>query len=209
LNRPTWRTVVPSIQNPHHSRHTKPPITSTGPWMRVSGKFSKVGTSYAIPSVRTAPVEAYLIQSLTLGWATGVTRTSRSDTVICFLPTNGSSWGNSLRIARRKTVVLNPSDGVFVNSPLSATQLLLPVVPDAFTEQTLRVNGFLAEAEEISAIRKRKAWSAYVVDLLHNLQRAMRKYMTTRKLRFLLYPEALTDRDRRAIQKKDSGVVWL
>ena len=77
------------------------------------------------------------------------------------------------------------------------------------TEQVLRDAGFLAEADSISAIRKRTVWSQYVVALFQNIQQSMRKHMTTEKLRFLLYPKGLAEKDRRAIKKDDAGVVWL
>jgi DNA repair photolyase len=77
------------------------------------------------------------------------------------------------------------------------------------TEEVLREHGFLAEAEAILAIRKRKVWSAYVVALLQNLQKAMGKHMATEKLRFLLYPSGLSEPDRRTIRRDDAGVVWL
>ena len=77
------------------------------------------------------------------------------------------------------------------------------------TEDVLRQSGFVSEAEAISAIRKRKVWSAYVVNLVQNVQRAMRDHMATEKLRFLLYPSGLAEQDKRAIQRDDTGVVWL
>lgn len=77
------------------------------------------------------------------------------------------------------------------------------------TEQVLRDAGFLAEADAISAIRKRTVWSQYVVALVQNIQEAMRAHMTTDKLRFLLYPKGLAEKDRRVIEKDDAGVVWL
>ncbi|NLS97675.1 MAG: radical SAM protein [Planctomycetaceae bacterium] len=77
------------------------------------------------------------------------------------------------------------------------------------TEQVLRDAGFLAEADSISAIRKRTVWSQYVVALFQSIQQSMRTHMTTEKLRFLLYPSGLADKDRRAIKKDDAGVVWL
>ena len=77
------------------------------------------------------------------------------------------------------------------------------------TEQVIREAGFLAEADSISAIRKRTVWSQYVVALFQNIQQSMRKHMTTEKLRFLLYPDALAEKDRRSIKKDDAGVVWL
>ena len=53
------------------------------------------------------------------------------------------------------------------------------------------------------------SWSPYVVDLIKNLQRAMRKHMSTRKLRFLLYPSGLLDEDLARIEKDNAGVIWL
>ena len=77
------------------------------------------------------------------------------------------------------------------------------------TEKVLRATGFESEAKAISQIRKRAAWSAYVVALLHNLQTAMRKHMTENKLRFLLYPSGLAGRDCQEIKNHDAGVIWL
>jgi hypothetical protein len=77
------------------------------------------------------------------------------------------------------------------------------------TEQVLRDNSFLAEAEAVSAIRKRKAWSCYATSLTKNIQRAVRKYMTTKALRILFYPSGLTEQDRHVVQQDDAGVVWL
>lgn len=77
------------------------------------------------------------------------------------------------------------------------------------TEQVLRENGFLAEAEAVTAIRKRTAWSSYATNLVQNVQAAMRKYMTTEALRILFYPSGLTEQDRRTIQQGEAGVVWL
>ena len=77
------------------------------------------------------------------------------------------------------------------------------------TEQVLRENGFTVEAEAVSVIRKRTAWSSYAVNLVQNVQKAMRRHMTTGALRFLFYPSGLTDQDRQSVQKDDEGVVWL
>ena len=77
------------------------------------------------------------------------------------------------------------------------------------TEAALRENGFDAEAEAISLVRRKIHWSPYVADLIKNLQVAMRKHMTTRKLRFLLYPKGLLDEDLAKIEKNKAGVIWL
>ena len=77
------------------------------------------------------------------------------------------------------------------------------------TEETLRANGFEAEADAVLQIRKRKNWSPYVVTLIRNIQDAMQRHMTTKKLRFLLYPKKLVAEDQARIRKADAGVVWL
>jgi DNA repair photolyase len=77
------------------------------------------------------------------------------------------------------------------------------------TQQVFRDHGFPAEAEAISAIRKRPVWSQYVVNLVQNIQQAMRTHMNTGKLRFLLYPKGLAENDCQTIKKHDAGVVWL
>ena len=77
------------------------------------------------------------------------------------------------------------------------------------TEDVLRENGFVAEAGAISAIRKRNAWSGYCAALVQNIQKAMRKHMNTKKLRFLLYPSGLAQQDCKMIKRNDAGVVWL
>ncbi len=77
------------------------------------------------------------------------------------------------------------------------------------TEQVLRENGFQREAEAISTIRRRKAWSSYAVNLVQNVQKAMRRHMTTNALRILFYPSGPTEEDRRMIRQDDAGMVWL
>ena len=37
----------------------------------------------------------------------------------------------------------------------------------------------------------------------------MRKHMSTKKLRFLLYPSGLLDEDLAKIEKDKAGVIWL
>ena len=77
------------------------------------------------------------------------------------------------------------------------------------TEEALRASGFIAEAEAICRVRRKVDWSPYVVDLIRNLQWAMRKHMSTRKLRFLLYPSGLLDDDLAKVEKDKAGVIWL
>jgi len=77
------------------------------------------------------------------------------------------------------------------------------------TESVLRENGFLAEAEAVGKIRKDVNRSAYTVELLRNVQAAMRKHMSVKQLRFLLYTSALTPEDEARIRKDPAGVIWL
>lgn len=77
------------------------------------------------------------------------------------------------------------------------------------TEETLRANGYAKEAEAVAGIRKRANWSHYVAALIGNIQAAVRRHMSIRKLRFLLYPTNLTEQDEAAIRKDGAGVIWL
>jgi len=77
------------------------------------------------------------------------------------------------------------------------------------TEEALRAAGFAAEAGAVGAIRKTAKWSPYVTGLIANLQKSMRRHMTTAKLRFLLYPSNLAEKDEARIRTADAGVVWL
>jgi hypothetical protein len=52
-------------------------------------------------------------------------------------------------------------------------------------------------------------WSAYVAELLRNLQSSLRRHRLLKKLRYLLYPSRLLPADEQAIRRNDAGVVWL
>jgi DNA repair photolyase len=77
------------------------------------------------------------------------------------------------------------------------------------TQETLQKAGHVIEASAIGEIRKQKNWSVYVRRLVERVQRSVRHYYNTERLRFLLYPGALLPEDLAAIQKDDGGVVWL
>lgn len=77
------------------------------------------------------------------------------------------------------------------------------------TEAALREHGFGAEADAVLQIRHHESWSPYVVDLIRNIQRAMRQHGRIDRLRFLLYPKNLTRDDEARIRKADAGVIWL
>ena len=76
-------------------------------------------------------------------------------------------------------------------------------------QEALSSHGLAIEAAAIARIRTQKHWSQYVVDLIANVQRAMRQYSDISKLRFLLYPSRLLPEHIDAIKKDDAGVIWL
>ena len=76
-------------------------------------------------------------------------------------------------------------------------------------QEALELHGYEKEAKAFERIRNRKNWSGYVVDLIKNVQKSVRKYSDISKLRFLLYPSGLTPEDKVEIQKDDAGVIWL
>jgi DNA repair photolyase len=69
--------------------------------------------------------------------------------------------------------------------------------------------GYEAEAEAVGQIRKRQNWSRYVANLLTNVQQSIRRHSDIAKLRFLLYPSRLLDKDEARIREDDAGVIWL
>lgn len=77
------------------------------------------------------------------------------------------------------------------------------------TAEALREAGFTAEARAVGQIRCQAEWSSYVTRLLDNVQSALRRCGALDKLRFLLYPSRLTDRDRQWIRDHGEGVRWL
>jgi DNA repair photolyase len=76
-------------------------------------------------------------------------------------------------------------------------------------QEALELWGYEAEAKAIGAIRKQVTWSAYVVDLIRNVQQSVRQHSDIAKLRFLLYPSRLLPEHVEAIKKDDAGVIWL
>jgi DNA repair photolyase len=77
------------------------------------------------------------------------------------------------------------------------------------TAETLRRAGYNTEAAAIDRVRNKIEWSGYVVRLVGNVQAAMRARGVLGKLRFLLYPAGLTEKDAARIRAHGQGVVWL
>jgi DNA repair photolyase len=76
-------------------------------------------------------------------------------------------------------------------------------------QEALELWGYDGEAKAIEKIRNREAWSHYVVGLVKNVQRSVRKYSKISKLRFLLYPKGLTEYDLAEISKDNQGIIYL
>lgn len=77
------------------------------------------------------------------------------------------------------------------------------------TQESLAAAGHSAQAAAIGRIRKREAWSQYVVELIRNVQASVRRHSALAKLRFLLYPSGLRPDDLASIREDDAGVIWL
>lgn len=77
------------------------------------------------------------------------------------------------------------------------------------TQEALAEAGFDVQAAAVRAIRTENVWSAYVVQLLRDVQDCIEQHSTLSKLRFLLYPSDLTPADRAVIKSHDQGVIWL
>ncbi len=76
------------------------------------------------------------------------------------------------------------------------------------TADSLREAGFAEAAQAVHRIRKRTEWSAYVAELLRNLQSSPRRNRVLEKLRYLLYPSRLRPADEQAI-RRDDRIKWL
>jgi DNA repair photolyase len=79
----------------------------------------------------------------------------------------------------------------------------------ARVEDALRNTGWQSEADAVANVRKAAGWSPYVVRLLADLQSSLAARNSVTKLRFLLYPAQLVDKDRRWLRLHDQGVKWL
>jgi hypothetical protein len=77
------------------------------------------------------------------------------------------------------------------------------------TEESLKTAGYKDAADAVRAVRTKRSWSQYVVQLIADLQHAMRRRGMIDKLRFLLYSSGLTEQDKDIIRKDDEGVIWL
>ena len=77
------------------------------------------------------------------------------------------------------------------------------------TQKALAEQGYHRQAQAVGAIRKKIHWSRYVIDLIQNLQRSVRRFHDISKLRFLLYPDDLTPGDLAELRQDATGVVWL
>jgi DNA repair photolyase len=76
-------------------------------------------------------------------------------------------------------------------------------------QEALEQDGHCTEADAIGQIRQRTNWSNYTAELICGIRKAVRKWSSVSKLRFLLYPSGLLPEDRKKIKQDDAGVVWL
>jgi DNA repair photolyase len=100
-------------------------------------------------------------------------------------------------------VVQCGAEEIFVE-PVNARGPALRVMQEA-----LEAAGHTRQAAAIGRIRKREAWSGYVVELIRNIQASVQRHTTLMKLRFLLYPSGLRPEDLAAIRQNEAGVIWL
>lgn len=77
------------------------------------------------------------------------------------------------------------------------------------TKEALVNKEYKNEAAAIESIRTDKGWSQYAMQLILNVQKAVRRLHDIRRLRILLYPSRLTERDANRIRKDDAGIIWL
>ena len=74
-------------------------------------------------------------------------------------------------------------------------------------QQALDLWGYEPAAKAIQAIRRKDGWSRYVVELVKNVQKSVRRHSKIEKLRFLLYPKRLTVEALAEITKDHEGII--
>ena len=79
----------------------------------------------------------------------------------------------------------------------------------ALTQQALEKGGFHPEAAKVQAIRNRKVWNEYVVDLIGTVQNSVQQHSSIDKLRILQYPSSLTAMSISMIKQNEAGIIWL
>jgi DNA repair photolyase len=77
------------------------------------------------------------------------------------------------------------------------------------TQEALLAGGFEEEAAAAGRIRSWDNWSQYCTRLISTVQQSMAEQGALEKLRFLLYPDHLTDADLGRIRRNDAGIKWL
>jgi DNA repair photolyase len=77
------------------------------------------------------------------------------------------------------------------------------------TQEALQAHGYDVEADAVGGIRQTDYWSNYVLQLIRDVQRAVRKAYDIERLRFLLYPSRLSPNHLGQIRHDDAGVIWL
>lgn len=77
------------------------------------------------------------------------------------------------------------------------------------TQEVLEANGYHQQASAVGRIRQETNWSCYVVDVIQNVQRCVRKQSDMTKLRILVYPSRLKSEDVATVRANDAGVIWL
>ena len=78
-----------------------------------------------------------------------------------------------------------------------------------YTQSVLLQNGFEREAIAVGRIRKKKEWGQYAIDLLRNIQTAVKNCGCPDKLRFLFYPSKLTKEQIDWVNHHSLGVKKL
>lgn len=78
-----------------------------------------------------------------------------------------------------------------------------------FTVEALRSAGYKKEADAVANVSNKKESSAYCRKLLETIQNSLRARNSLDRLRFLLYPNDLTEADKGWIKHHMEGVKWL
>jgi DNA repair photolyase len=77
------------------------------------------------------------------------------------------------------------------------------------TAEALRAAGLRKEADAVDGLRRQETWSSEAARLIQMVVDAAERLYDVERLRVLLYPKRLAERDRETLTQIRKGLVWL
>jgi DNA repair photolyase len=77
------------------------------------------------------------------------------------------------------------------------------------TATALRAAGLMADADAIDGLRSQATWSAEAARVIEMVVDAARRFYDLERLRILVYPSRLAERDEQLLRRIPKGLIWL